>query len=183
MNPYALLIGATSVSMFALHGLAFLTMKVDGDVEQRVRRLLPKVMAVFLVLTTLSVAATALYQDQISERFESDIWALFFPGAALAAFLLSARLLLTGRDFWGFVASAATIGLLLFSGAVGLYPNLLISDVDARYNLTVDNAASASNTLTVMLVFAVIGIPLILLYTSGVYYFFRGKTVVGSDGY
>jgi cytochrome d ubiquinol oxidase subunit II len=73
--------------------------------------------------------------------------------------------------------------LLLFSGAVGLYPNLLISDVDARYNLRVDNAASASNTLTVMLVFAVIGIPLILLYTSGVYYFFRGKTEVGSDSY
>ena len=34
-----------------------------------------------------------------------------------------------------------------------------------------------------MLVVAVIGIPLILLYTAGVYYFFRGKTGLGPDSY
>ena len=33
------------------------------------------------------------------------------------------------------------------------------------------------------LVVAAIGIPFVLLYTTGVYYIFRGKTVVEGDGY
>ena len=75
------------------------------------------------------------------------------------------------------------IGLLLISGAVGMYPNMLISTTDQSYNLTVHNSAAADNTLEVMLVAAVIGIPLVLLYTSGVYYFFRGKVELGPDSY
>ncbi len=64
-----------------------------------------------------------------------------------------------------------------------MFPNLLISSINDSYNLTVDNSASASNTLTVMLVVAVIGIPLVLVYTAGIYYFFRGKTALGPDSY
>ena len=75
------------------------------------------------------------------------------------------------------------IALLIISGAIGIYPNLLISTTDPAYNLTVANAASAENTLTVTLIVAIIGMPFVLLYTTGVYYIFRGKATVGSDGY
>jgi cytochrome bd-type quinol oxidase subunit 2 len=34
-----------------------------------------------------------------------------------------------------------------------------------------------------MLVIAVIGVPLMLIYTTGIYYFFRGKTELGPDSY
>ncbi len=43
------------------------------------------------------------------------------------------------------------IALLILSAAAGLYPNLLISTIDPAYNLTIFNAASAPNTLMVML--------------------------------
>jgi cytochrome d ubiquinol oxidase subunit II len=72
---------------------------------------------------------------------------------------------------------------LLVSGGVGLFPNLLVSSIDPANNLTIYNAASADNTLTVMLIIALIGMPFALLYTAGVYYFFRGKTVVEPTGY
>ncbi len=75
------------------------------------------------------------------------------------------------------------IALLIISGAIGIYPNLLISTTDPAYNLTVTNAASAENTLMVCLIVALIGMPFVLLYTTGVYWFFRGKATVGSDGY
>ena len=67
--------------------------------------------------------------------------------------------------------------------AAGLYPVLLPSSTDAAYDLTVTNAASAENTLQVMIVIAVIGIPFVLLYTAGVYYFFRGKVVLDDESY
>ena len=75
------------------------------------------------------------------------------------------------------------IALLLISGAIGLYPNLLISTTDPAYSLTVTNAASADNTLAVALIVAVIGMPFVLLYTAGVYWIFRGKATVDKGGY
>ena len=75
------------------------------------------------------------------------------------------------------------IALLIISGGIGIYPNLLISTTDAAYSLTVSNAASEDNTLLVCLVVALIGMPFVLLYTTGVYYIFRGKATVDADGY
>ena len=75
------------------------------------------------------------------------------------------------------------IALLIISGAIGIYPNLLISTTDPAYNLTVTTPHPQDNTLFVCLVVALIGMPFVLLYTTGVYYFFRGKATVDSDGY
>jgi cytochrome d ubiquinol oxidase subunit II len=73
--------------------------------------------------------------------------------------------------------------LLIVAAAYGMYPNLLISTIDPAYNLTIVNAASEEPTLIVALVIALIGMPFVLLYTSGVYYIFRGKVVVQPDSY
>jgi len=183
LNPYALLVGVTAVSMFALHGAHFLDLKTEGELERRVRRAIPLLMGLFFILTTAAVISTAIWQDEVSDRYLDDIWPLIFPAAALGAFVASWWLYRTGQDFWAFVASAGTIALLIISGAVGMFPNLLISSINESYNLTVDNSASASSTLKVMLVVVLIGMPLILVYTAGIYYFFRGKTALGPDSY
>ena len=80
-----------------------------------------------------------------------------------------------GKQFYAFVCSAILIAFSLFTVGVGLFPNLLISTTNPAYNLTIYNAASQPNTLTVMLIVAVIGMPFVLLYSAGVYYIFRGK--------
>jgi cytochrome bd ubiquinol oxidase subunit II len=49
--------------------------------------------------------------------------------------------------------------------------------------MTVSNASSASETLTVMLVFALMGIPFVLLYTAAVQYLFRGKVRLTDESY
>ena len=88
-----------------------------------------------------------------------------------------------GEDFRAFLCSSAMIALLIISGGIGLFPNLIISTTDPAYNLTIYNAASAQNTLEIALIIALIGMPFVLLYTAGVYYIFRGKTVVDPHGY
>ena len=111
------------------------------------------------------------------------IWPVIFPAAALVAILMAYRFVRHGREFEAFLASSATIALLVISGALGMFPNLIVSTTDSAYNLTIYNAAAADNTLVICLIFAVIGIPFILAYTAGVYYFFRGKATVDSHGY
>jgi cytochrome d ubiquinol oxidase subunit II len=180
---YPLLIGVTSVALFALHGALFLALKTEGDVHDRVREAIPRLATAFFVLATSSVLATALFQNDVEDQYFSDLWLVIFPAGALVAFAYAAYETRRRRDFWAFVASGAMIALLLSAGAAGLYPNLLPSTIDDKYSLGVNNAASASNTLTVMLIMAAIGIPMILLYTAGIYYFFRGKTELGPDSY
>jgi cytochrome d ubiquinol oxidase subunit II len=183
LTPFALLVGVTTVAMLAMHGSIYLSLKTDGDLHDRIGRIIPPLMVAFFALNTLVIIAMVLFRQDITERYTTDIWPVVFPAAALAALIAAWYLLRRGRALAAFVASSAMIALLLVSGAIGMYPNLLISTTDRAYDLTIFNAASADNTLVVALIIALIGMPFVLLYTAGVYFIFRGKTVVESEGY
>ena len=183
LTPFAVLVGLTTIAMFALHGGIYLTMKTDGEMQSRIRHLIPRIMLVFFILNTLVVVAMMLFRQQITAVYLTQIWPVIFPAGALVALIVAWTMLRKGQDFAAFIASGTMIALLLISGGIGLFPNLLISTIDPQNNLTIYNAASAPNTLTVMLVIALIGMPIVLLYTTGVYYFFRGKTQLDTHSY
>ena len=143
----------------------------------------PAYETTILFASITAVVAMILFKQQITERYTNDIWPVIFPAAALLA-LIAAWQFVRRRDmFRAFISSSAMIALLIISAAIGIYPNLLISTTDPAYNLTVTNASSADNTLVVTLIVAIIGLPFVLLYTTGVYYIFRGKVTVDPDGY
>ena len=183
LTPFALLVGLATVAMFAMQGGIYLLIKTDGELRERLQRTVPRLMIAFFVLNTLVVIAMVLFHQKITERYLNDIWPVILPAGALVALGFAWRFVRRGEDFRAFLASSAMIGLLLISGGVGLYPNLITSTIDPAYSLTIFNAASADNTLIVTLIFALIGLPFVLLYTTGVYYIFRGKTVVDTHGY
>ena len=73
--------------------------------------------------------------------------------------------------------------MVLASVATGLFPNMLKSTIDPSYSMTISNASAANETLTVMLVVAIIGLPFVLTYTAGVQYLFRGKVELTESSY
>jgi cytochrome bd ubiquinol oxidase subunit II len=183
LSPFALLVGITTVAMFSVQGGIYLLLKTEGALHDRVAAVLPRIMIAFFALNTLVVIAMVLFHQDITDRYVNEIWPVIFPAAALVALGGAWVMIRRGRPFAAFVCSSAMIALLLVSGGVGLYPNLIISTLDQANNLTIFNAAAAENTLEIALVFAIIGIPFVLLYTTGVYWIFRGKTVVDHHGY
>jgi cytochrome d ubiquinol oxidase subunit II len=183
LHPFALLFGLVTVAMLALYGAVYLDLKTDGAVQARARRAMPPLAVAFALLAAIVVAWMAIARDGIPRSYAEHAWLVVLPAAALAAAVVAGALLSRGRDVAGFFWSAAAVALLLVSLAAGLYPNLLISTIDARYSMTASNAASAGPTLTVMLVMAAIGIPFVLLYTAGVQYLFRGKVRLTADSY
>ena len=183
LTPFALLVGVATVAMLAVQGGIYLLIKTDGALHDRIQRAVPRLMVAFFVLNTLVVIAIVLFNQHIADRYLDDLWPVIFPAGALVALGAAWVFVRSGQPFRAFLASSAMIGLLLISGGVGLYPNLIISTIDPAYNLTIFNAASADNTLVITLIVAAIGIPFVLLYTTGVYYIFRGKTVVDTHGY
>ena len=140
-------------------------------------------MAVFFVLNTALVFSSILLHEVIADRYLAQPYLAIFPAVALAAVLAGWLMVRRGRYFVAFLLSSVMIAGLLFSAAIGLYPNLLVSSIDPAYNLTIFNAASQPNTLTVMLIMALLGMPFVLLYTAGVYYIFRGKVQLSAQSY
>lgn len=183
LNPYSLLTGITAVAMLSLHGAIFLTQKVEAELLAKVKHLIPRLGVAFFVLTTALVFATLQVDSTMVETFVNRPWTAVFPSAALLATIAAWRLVHNEWYLAGFLASATTIAMLMASVAAGLYPVMLPSSLDPAFDLTVHNAASADNTLQVMFVLALLGMPFVLLYTAGIYYFFRGKVEIDDNSY
>ncbi|MFH1257559.1 MAG: CDP-archaeol synthase [Candidatus Micrarchaeota archaeon] len=81
-----------------------------------------------------------------------------------------------------FLSSSLFIGLILLSFAFCLFPNFVYSPSEPHTSLNVFNSSSSGNTLFVMLMIALMGMPLVLVYTFYVYRVFKGK-VSEEDGH
>ena len=183
LTPFNIMVGLATVAMFAMHGALFLMMKTGDELQARIRRYLPYLMGIFVVINTLVVIFAVALGLPFTERYLDELWPVIFPAAALVAMTVVWYFVQQQRYFFAFVSSSVMILLLLVAGGIGMHPNLLISTIDTAYNLTIFNAASEEPTLIVALIIALIGMPFVLLYTAGVYFIFRGKVTVDSTSY
>ena len=183
LNPFSIAVAITAVAMFMLHGSIFLSQKVEGELLDRITTLVPRLMIAFFVLMTGLIGWTLLRTETFADNYRHRPWIAVFPVLALTAALIAWRQIQHTRYFTAFLASASMIAALLCAVAAGLYPVMIPSSIDAAYSLTVQNASAADETLTVMLVFAIIGMPFVLLYTGGVYFFFRGRVRLDEESY
>ncbi|MDY7108495.1 MAG: cytochrome d ubiquinol oxidase subunit II, partial [Planctomycetota bacterium] len=71
--------------------------------------------------------------------------------------------------------------ICLFS--LALWPNLVTASNAVENSLTIGRAASSEKTLSIMLIIAIIGMPLVLTYTAAIYWTFRGKVEIGEQSY
>jgi cytochrome d ubiquinol oxidase subunit II len=182
LHPYALLVGVTAVAMLAQHGAIYLALKTEGDLQQRARRAGNVLIVAFIVLIVATGIATAVSQPHLVEPYR-QIWPLVIPLLAVLAIANIVRENRRHNETAAFFSSAAGIVLLMASVGLGQFPNVLTSSLNSANSLTIYNSMSSQLTLTVMLIIAVIGLPLVLAYTVGVYWLFRGKVRLGERSY
>ena len=65
--------------------------------------------------------------------------------------------------------------MIVFTGVIGLYPNLIPSSMDQAYSLTIFNSSSSIYTLRIMTVVALIFVPVVIAYQIWIYRIFRHK--------
>ncbi len=102
-------------------------------------------------------------------------WLVVLPALTLAAILYATVHNRAGRDNAAFLASSASIALLLLTAVAGLFPHLVPASNNTAYSLTLANAAATPRSLGVMLTIAAIGLPIVAGYTIWVYTLFSGK--------
>lgn len=183
LNPYALLIGVLSLVMFTMHGALYLVLKTEGEQHLRAKTTATRLWPVFVLLYILATVASYWVAPYLFESFFSR--APFWICAVIALVGIVYVPIATGQDkaFRAFVASSAAIAGLVGIALTSMFPKLLPSSVDLAYSLTAYNASSTPPTLTAMLIIALIGMPLVLIYTFVIYRVFKGKVVLTPDSY
>ena len=67
--------------------------------------------------------------------------------------------------------------------AVEVFPYLLYSKDNPANSITVHNAAASPKTMKILLIIALIGTPLVGIYTSFVFWTFKGKVKLDETSY
>ncbi|MCB1039383.1 MAG: cytochrome d ubiquinol oxidase subunit II, partial [Acidimicrobiales bacterium] len=167
LNPFGLLGGVVTASLFLLHGLHFVALKTEGEIHDEAKAMSLKVAPVPIV-----AGATFLIWNQI-ERGEPWTWGPVLVAAiALVASVLATR---AGRDGWAFVGTGLAIAAAVVALFGSLYPDVMPSTTDPAFSLTVENASSTAYTLKVMTWVAVIMTPIVLVYQAWSYWVFRKR--------
>ena len=183
LNPYALLVGVTTLALFMMHGAIYTVLKTEGGLHQIARGWINNAIIFFIICYGLTTMATLLYLPHMSQHLRT--YPVFFaiPVLTMLAIANIPREIFHGRDFLAFLSSGASIAGLMALVGIGIFPSLVLSRPDPQFSLTIYNAASSPKTLGIMLIIAGIGFPLVLAYTSSIYYVFRGKVKLDSMSY
>ena len=183
LNPYALLVGVTTVALFMMHGAIYLVLKTEGALHETARGWVQRAMIGFILLYGLTTMATLLYVPHMTAHIRTQPGLFLLPVAALLAIANVPREIHHGRAFRAFLSSCAAIAALLVLFGVGIFPTIVRSMPSPEHSLTIANAASSPKTLAIMLTMAVIGMPLVLAYTVSIYWIFRGKVKLETLSY
>lgn len=201
LNPFAILCGFVSVSMLCMHGAAFLSIKTTDIIQQRARHYVRLFGFLTIVLFTLAgiwvttklsgfVITSTIHLDAPSNPLHKEVitqagaWLqnyARFPWISLAPIFgylgaLLAIIFVTVRCYhltW--IMSAFSIAGIISTVGVSMFPFILPSSSQPNTSLLVWDASSSHATLFTMLIVTLIFLPLIILYTSWVYYVLRGK--------
>ncbi|MBD9730750.1 cytochrome d ubiquinol oxidase subunit II [Streptomyces sp. H28] len=167
LNPYALLGGLVTLTLFTFHGAVFAALKTVGDIRVRARHLAERVG-----LVTAALALGFLLWTQVRSGDGASLIALVVAVASLVAALVANR---AGREGWSFLLSGVTIVAAVSMLFLTLFPNVMPSTLDPAWSLTVTNASSSPYTLKIMTWLAVIATPVVILYQGWTYWVFRKR--------
>ncbi|CAH8767673.1 cytochrome d ubiquinol oxidase subunit II [Paenibacillus dendritiformis] len=172
VNLYTLVGGITVTVLCLVHGLMFTTLRTEGDLQARARRLGRKLMIPLAALLVLFAVMTYFMTDVFQVR--GAILAVVAV-LGLIVFLLAGYFMKQKKDGWAFGMTGGIILLSIASVFIGLFPRVMISSINSAFDLTIHNAASGAYSLKVMTIVAVTLLPFVLGYQIWSYFVFHKR--------
>jgi cytochrome d ubiquinol oxidase subunit II len=167
LNPYGLLGGLVTLSLFLTHGAIYLSLKTTGELRTRAQAL-----AVRIGMVAALLAVVFLVWTQASVGTAGSLVAFVLAAVALVAGLAA---IVVGREGWAFVGTFACIGLAVAGLFLTLFPDVMPSTTSEAFSLTVHNASATDYTLRLMTIVALVFTPLVLAYQAWTYWVFRRR--------
>lgn len=183
LDWFTVLMGLVGVTTLMVHGANYLAMKTSGVVQDRSRRVASIAVWSVLVLSLGTLFSASSIRQEIWNNYAVYWWGTIFPVMAVLGFAGMVYFNRTHQDAKAFIASSSYIGGMLLSTAFGLFPVVLPASTDPKYSLTIYNTATSHYGLSVGVIWWGIGMVLAFGYFGYIFYSFRGKVQVHSEGY
>ncbi|MXV16801.1 cytochrome d ubiquinol oxidase subunit II [Hufsiella ginkgonis] len=183
LNPYALMVGITTLALFMMHGAIYLVMKTEDRLYAKLTIMVRDTTIFFSISVLLLSFYTLLYVPHLTNNIRQNPWMFLIPVIMVFNIAHITRQVAKRKYLLAFISSCITVSLLLIIVAIELYPNMLISTLDPAYSITVHNGSSSSKSLGIMLTVAAIGVPLVVAYTTFVFWTFKGKVKLDETSY
>jgi len=183
LNPYALIVGITTVALFSMHGAIYGVLKTEGELQQKLKSWVNNTIIFFVICYVSTTMITLIYIPRMVEVFKTHPYLFIVAILNMLAIANIPREIYHNRELRAFISSCFSIFFLLVLFAIGNYPYIVFSNISNEFSLDIYNAASSRKTLEVMFTMALIGIPFVLAYTISIYWIFRGKVKIDSMSY
>lgn len=199
-TPFSLLCGLLSVSMLTVQGACFLSIKTEGDIQKRIKKLLNILPFVNVALFAIGglmlqkidgyVITKILSHSADSNPLNKEVsrqagawlnnystykWFIIAPILGFVGQIFAMILSHFKHDVKAFIASSLSVLGIIASVGLTCFPFILPSSLNPNSSLTLWDASSSYHTLLVMFISAIIFVPLIISYTSYVFMVLRGK--------
>lgn len=182
-HPYPILTGVLAVATCAMHGSIFLYLKTDGALQEKVNRWIWHTYGTFVVLYIFTTIFTLTQVPSATLNLTRYPWLWLVVLLNVLAIGNIPRTIFLKKPGQAFLSSAATLAALAGLFGIAIFPNLIVSNINPAYSLSVYNSAASQGTLKTMLLIAVIGLPFIFSYTVITYWVFHGKVKLGKFSY
>lgn len=179
LTPFSLLVGLAVPTGYALLGATWLNMKLEGRVQEHMRRLARPFGAATLLFMLVVSIATPFQDDVYLGRWftwPTMIWSIIVPMLVIGVSWRGWAGLKRAEDISPFLCSLALFGLAFIGIGISFYPMMV-----PPY-LTIAEAAAPDTSLHFALVGTLVLVPIILAYTAYSYWVFRGK-IDPDEGY
>jgi len=170
LNPYALVGGLVTLTLFILHGALFLELKTDGVIRERVTKIARRFWLPVTLLAVIFVILSAFETTILDNLNVANVVGLVIAVAALLFTGYSIFQARYGRAFFGTGLTVVGVVMLIFGT---LFPRVMPSSLG--FDLTIYNASSSQYTLQVMTVIALTVVPIVLAYQAWTYWTFRKR--------
>ena len=179
LNPFALACGALGLVHMLLLGSTWLSLKAPAESALKARTSALRPVFALADLAVFALASIIFFVQVvpnsaagITATLPACLFALLYLAATIVVAVLKAPCH-TSDVLRHVLASAGCFGLVGMT-ACSLFP-YLIPATEARFSITIANAASTDTALIAMTVIACIGVPLVLVYHVIAYRVFRGR--------
>lgn len=182
-GPFQLLCGIAGTMVAGCHGAVYAAIKTENDFQKRIGTLFNTFWrSEIIVLLIISIAIIISIPHLTINYINYPIFWLI-PLAAFCSFG-SVKYYFDKKEYYkAFISSSLLIFFLIMLGGIGSYPYLVISSLENEHSLSIYKAASSADTLYMMLLVIIIGLPFIFVYSYYVHRVFRGKTVLDDSSY
>lgn len=172
INPYALLGGVVALFGFSLHGALFLTLKISDSLVNTIHWIAIKLWLPTLITLIGFFTYTYIQTDIFTTNYSIS---LFITIIIIAIVIVIGLLARSKKNKWAFLLSAIAVLLTSISIFIGLFPRVLISNLNPLWNLTIYNSTSSPYTLRVMTIVSIVLIPFVLFFQGWSYWIFRKR--------